>query len=332
MNLSQQPVISIIVPVFNAAEHLANCIDSILSQTFTAFECILVDDGSTDESLNICKSYSKLDKRIKVLHQNNAGVSSARNTGLKNCTGEYVAFVDSDDAVLPEMYRVLYKNIIARNHDVICCGFRHKEAVYSAAAGFEGQSQAETVYFLENAGLFGTVWNKLYKRKIIEKNHIRFSEGYSFGEDFLFNLSYFSFVTTTLCIGDILYEYNTNEQSVSKNRPNLDQSLYRFEKVNRQILQLHEIPGKRFRNRILALDFTYTIFLIRNISVLHNQYRRLTLLSGVKSFYKTNAAFFSFRSLRYRIFYLFFVYTPLIFFDILCFFFFQLLFRKRKYI
>jgi glycosyltransferase involved in cell wall biosynthesis len=332
VNSPPQPVISIIVPVFNSAGHLADCIKRILSQTFTAFECILVDDGSTDESLNICQNYSKLDNRIKILHQNNAGVSSARNTGLNNCTGEYIGFVDSDDTVFPEMYQTLYKNITVKNHDVICCGFKHKENEYSAAADFERQSRAETVYFLENAGLFGTVWNKLYKREIIEKNNIRFSEGYSFGEDFLFNLTFFSFASSVLCISDVLYEYNINERSVSKNRPGFAQSLYRFKKVNKQILQLTETAGKRFRGRILALDFTYTVFLIRNIYVLHNQYRRISLLSEIKSFYKTNAAFYSFRSFRYRFFYFVFIYMPLIVFDTLAFLFFQLLFYKRKYV
>jgi glycosyltransferase involved in cell wall biosynthesis len=332
MNLSQQPVISIIVPVFNAAGHLAKCIDSILAQTFTAFECILVDDGSTDDSLNICKKYADLDRRIKVLHQNNAGVSSARNTGLKNCTGEYVAFVDSDDMVLPEMYEVMYANITAGIYDFVCCGFKHKAEVYSASAIFGRQSQAKIVYLLEDAGLFGTVWNKLFKREIIEKNHIYFPEGYSFGEDFLYNLTYFSYVNTGICINNVLYEYNSSEMSVSKNRPNLDQSLFRFKNVNKQIFSLRENSIEQFRNRILALDFTYSIFLIRNIAHIHNRNERLALLSEVKSFYQENKALYSFRSFRYCFFYLLFMFTPLYFFEPVIFHFFHLVFFTRKYI
>jgi glycosyltransferase EpsJ len=318
------------VPVFNSAKYLSNCVDSIRSQTFKDFECILVDDGSTDDTLALCKKYSELDSRIKVLHQNNSGVSSARNLGLRRSTGEYIAFIDSDDTVLPEMYQKMYADI--KNYDVICCGFKHKNFIFTENFQFTGASQAETVFRLENAGLFGTIWNKLYKREIIEKNHILFSEGYSFGEDFLFNLTYFSFTDSAFCLDDVLYEYNINEQSISKNRPNLNQSIHRFRSVTRQILQLYELPGRRFHNRILALDFTYTVFLIRNLYTIHNHYKRLIHLSDIKSFYKKNTAFYSFRSFRYRFFYLLFMYTPILLFDTLCFLFFHLIFITRKYI
>jgi glycosyltransferase involved in cell wall biosynthesis len=332
MNSSKKPLLSIVVPVFNSAAYLFNCIDSIRAQTFKDFECILVDDGSTDDTFSLCENYARLDPRIKVRHQNNSGVSSARNLGLRNCAGDYIAFVDSDDTVLPEMYQVMYTTIAAKDYDVVCCGFRHKNSLFTENIKITGLSQAETVFRLENAGLFGTVWNKLYKREIIEKNRILFSEGYSFGEDFLFNLTYFSFITSALCLDDVLYQYNINEQSISKNRPGLTQSLHRFRSVTKQIIQLREPPGRRFHNRILALDFTYTIFLIRNLYTVHGQYKRFAFLSEIKSFYQTNTAFYSFRSFRYRFFYLFLMYTPLPLFDALCFLFFHLSFLKRKYV
>jgi glycosyltransferase involved in cell wall biosynthesis len=332
MTSHKKPLLSIIVPVFNSARYLSNCVNSILAQTFQDFECILVDDGSTDESLDMCKNFAGLDSRIRVLHQRNAGVSAARNLGLHNCSGAYAAFVDSDDVVFPEMYQVMLDEQKRRNSDVVCCGFQHKDTIYSAQSKLDNSSQAEIVFFLENTGLFGTVWNKIYKQEIIEKYHIRFSEKYFFGEDFLFNLTYFSFINTMLCLDDVLYKYNINEQSISKNRPNLDQSLHRFRNVNNQILQLQEYPGGRFRNRLLALDFTYTVFLIRNLYTLHGRYKRLALLSEIKSFYQINSAFYFFRSFRYHAFYLFLIYMPLIIFDTLCSLFFHLLYLKRKYI
>jgi glycosyltransferase involved in cell wall biosynthesis len=291
-----------------------------------------VDDGSTDNTLALCENYAAIDHRIQVRHQNNSGVSSARNLGLRNCAGEYVAFVDSDDTALPEMYQRMYTNITKEHYDVICCGFKHKNSIFTKNIKITRITQAERVFRLENAGLFGTVWNKLYKREIIEKNRIRFSEGYYFGEDFLFNLTYFSCITSAFCLDDVLYEYNINDQSISKNRPDFNQSIHRFRSVTKQILQLHELPGRRFHNRILALDFTYTIFLIRNLYTIPKHYKRLEFLSEIKSFYQTNRAFYSFRSFRYRFFYLFLMYTPMVFFDTLCFLFFHLSFLKRKYV
>lgn len=109
----KQPLISIIVPVYNAAAYLALCIDSILSQSYSRYELVLVDDGSQDESLTICEDYAKQDDRIRVIHQENGGLSKARNTGLDNCHGEYVTFLDSDDMLdsyfLERMLFVLQK-------------------------------------------------------------------------------------------------------------------------------------------------------------------------------------------------------------------------------
>jgi glycosyltransferase involved in cell wall biosynthesis len=334
MNSQEPPAISIIVPVFNSEKDISNCVDSILSQSFKNFECILIDDGSTDNSLTLCEHYSKIDNRVKVISQKNSGVSSARNSGIKKSLGKYISFVDSDDLIMPEIYRILYKKITTENCDVVCCGFVHKETVYSLNTENYTTSQAETVFHLEAAGLFGTIWNKLYKSDIIKRYNILFSPGHSFGEDFLFNLTYFSFIHNAVCIEDILYIYNVNEQSISKRRPNLAQSLFRFRNINRQILQLTEYKHEHFHNRILALDFTYTVFLIRNLYIPSKlrRYKRFKLLQEIKSFYFANPALYFFRSLKYRFFYLFFINTPLMLFDLMCLSFFSLVYIKRKYV
>ena len=95
-------IISVIIPVYNVEKYLSRCIESVLNQTYRNLEIIIVDDGSTDDSLNICRRYEKKDKRIKVIHQDNGGLSSARNKGLMNSTGEYISFVDSDDWLHPD--------------------------------------------------------------------------------------------------------------------------------------------------------------------------------------------------------------------------------------
>ena len=116
---NQNPLISVIVPVYKVEKYLHRCVDSILAQTYTNLEIILIDDGSPDRSGEICDEYAAKDSRIRVIHQKNAGLGAARNAGLDVCSGEYIAFVDSDDYILPEMYGQML--VTAREHDVDIC-------------------------------------------------------------------------------------------------------------------------------------------------------------------------------------------------------------------
>ena len=115
----KQPAISIIVPVYNAEKYLRRCIDSILSQSLTDFELILIDDGSTDRSPHICDEYATRDKRIKLIHKKNAGVSAARNNGIDMASGDYLVFIDGDDWIASNMLEIMYKNIQKEKPDII---------------------------------------------------------------------------------------------------------------------------------------------------------------------------------------------------------------------
>ena len=117
------PLISIIVPVYNTAVFLENCINSLLNQTYCNLEIILVDDGSTDESLEICQKYEKNHSQIKCIHIDNHGVSYARNIGLSVARGEYIGFVDSDDWIEPNMYSTLYRGMVSNNVQLASCTF-----------------------------------------------------------------------------------------------------------------------------------------------------------------------------------------------------------------
>ena len=116
-----EPLISIIVPVYNVEKYLSKCIDSIINQTYKNIEIILIDDGSTDSSGAICDKYALVDSRIHVLHIENSGVSNARNVGLNHATGDYIGFVDSDDYIEPNMYELLLEELIADDVDVVQC-------------------------------------------------------------------------------------------------------------------------------------------------------------------------------------------------------------------
>lgn len=123
------PIISVIVPVYNVEKYLPRCIDSILAQTFTDFELILVDDGSPDNCGAICDEYAAKDKRVRVIHKSNGGVSSARNAGLDAASGEYVTFVDSDDYIAEDRLKQMHSSIFESKADIAVAGFRFVDEI-----------------------------------------------------------------------------------------------------------------------------------------------------------------------------------------------------------
>lgn len=174
-----QKIISVIVPVYNVQEYLEKCINSILEQTYADLEVILVDDGSTDGSRETCDKLAQNDRRIKVIHQQNAGQSSARNVGLDIATGDYVSFIDSDDWIDNDMYEVLMNLMNRYNPDIVSCGLKniYKDHVNSI------QTDKVVVFSNEEAleDLFSQhyirfeVWNKIYKKELLTS--LRFKSG-----------------------------------------------------------------------------------------------------------------------------------------------------------
>ena len=216
--------LSIIVPVYNVSNYLRGCIDSILSQSYPDFECILVDDGSTDESGLICDEYAARDSRIRVFHKENGGVSSARNLGLENAEGEWVYFVDSDDELLPDGLRIIV-DCIRPDVDVVLAGYESYDEdgtlKYSipdrVKIMLKKTESLSTLY--ERHALFYRflpyLWIRLLRRSIIEEKHIRFDTRISNKEDTLFLAQYICrsngktiFTTTPI------YRYNARFDSV----------------------------------------------------------------------------------------------------------------------
>lgn len=208
------PKISVIVPVYNDEQYLPRCIDSILAQTFADFELLLIDDGSKDHSSEICDEYAEKDRRIRVFHKENGGVSSARNLGLDNAIGEWIAFVDSDDKI-EKGY--LYNLCINSNDvDFVICGYKQdgricKTVVYKEGI-FNMHSYDDLSYFnrseIESKCLFYCPWRKLFKNKLIKENHIKFDESMFLGEDTCFLISYVKYVNKLKVINDTSYIYS----------------------------------------------------------------------------------------------------------------------------
>ena len=225
------PIISIIVPVYNAEKSLDRCVQSIVGQTYTRWELILVDDGSKDLSGALCDEYMNSDIRITVYHKENGGVSSARNVGLEHIKGEYVAFIDSDDYV-EDNY--LEKLVACYPSDLIICGFKNirGEDYMPAQAKEVNLSNNPIIKTLIDVPYYlDTPWCKLFKTDIIKKNGLVFDKGLKLSEDTLFCYEYLSKTTTISVIPDMLYIYDGKWGGGSKYKLTYDELSYMAQRI-----------------------------------------------------------------------------------------------------
>lgn len=211
--------ISVIVPVYNVEKYLSQCLDSIIHQTYKNLEIILVDDGSTDSSGLICDNYSQKDKRIKIIHKCQGGLSDARNAGLKIATGEYISFIDSDDFIDKNMYSILINNTQKYNSDIVWFNYYSKKHFINSSIiknnDLYDLSSSDKIKFAKNLfyqyKMDAHVWAKLYKRSIF--NNIKFPYGKLF-EDIFVLLPILSNAKIISTIPDCLYFYRNRSESI----------------------------------------------------------------------------------------------------------------------
>lgn len=224
--------VSIIIPVYNVEKYLKKCLNSVVNQTFKDIEIIIINDGSSDNSLNICKEYSANDKRIKIIDKKNEGVSKARNIGILYATGEYISFVDSDDWIELNMIEELYNSTVNNSVEFCMCNYmkesESKTKYIDSNLKIKKLQGNEIKEYLiipliekednENehvlAGFRGP-WGKLFKRDIIEKYNIKFKEDLIIGEDFIFNLEFLIHVNKAFINKEFYYHYLTNINSAN---------------------------------------------------------------------------------------------------------------------
>lgn len=222
--------VSIIVPVYQVENYLHKCVDSILAQTFTDFELILVDDGSKDRSGQICDEYAEMDERVTVIHKENSGPSDTRNRGIEQAAGNYFMFVDSDDYIAPTMVECLYQSILKENADIAACNFLYsfeddRNQDFSTNIQWEVVSGAEIFYNRKNdrsCGYWTVVWNKLYKSKVFGK--LRFRAGKYYEDEFWANDIY-QMDIKMVTIPECLYYYRqhgNNSMKTTNSKKNLD--------------------------------------------------------------------------------------------------------------
>ena len=267
--------VSVVVPVYNVPEkYLKKCVESLLKQTLKEIEIILVDDGTPDTSGKICDELSKIDDRIKVFHQENKGLCSARNTGVKNSTGEWISFVDGDDWVELETYENLYKYGNKENVDIVMFGYVKdypgKSIIMDNKKYFNNMkvySNKEEIKYIQQMILnynanCAMVTTKFIKRKFIEKNNIYHDEKLRQGaEGIEFNIRSFSKIKSALFIDKPYYHYIYNDKSITTvhNEKNHASVLKCFKKIQSEIDKNDIVIMNLFYNRVKYVIITTAI-------------------------------------------------------------------------
>lgn len=216
-------MVSIIMPVYNAQEYLDRSICSVINQGYSDWELIIVNDCSTDDSLNICQHYADRDTRIKVVTmKENSGPAAARNAGIDAFKGNYLAFIDSDDTFEPDFLQKMVDNADAWHADIVWCNYNevyvdgHKETRLHRIPSHKLLNTRELIslFFIPTTGL-GSLCNKMYRREVIEFSHIRLNTDRVRAEDWEFNMAVFQKATSAIAIKDSLYNYQrVNDQSI----------------------------------------------------------------------------------------------------------------------
>lgn len=210
-------LISLIVPIYNKEDKVEKCIKSILNQTYKKIEIIMIDDGSTDKTLEICRKIEKTDDRIRLIYKENEGVSATRNLGIEMAKGEFVQFVDSDDELEKNMCELLVKKMQKEHLDMVICGYKvlKGEKVIEKKLTCQKKEEKEKFDYLYQNYFLNPIWNKIYLRNKIAN---KFITNLSIGEDLLFNLEYIKNTNKIGYIEKTLYKYknNDNETSLSK--------------------------------------------------------------------------------------------------------------------
>lgn len=276
-------LITVIIPVFNVAQYLRRCVDSVLIQSYKDFELILVDDGSTDGSGDMCDEFAKSDSRVHVIHQPNAGVSAARNRGIEAACAEYLSFVDADDWVEPTFLHAFAEEVKKHpNVDCVVQGFYNHEGqgiTYPEAFYNTAEELCSHLFELEQRQLIGYVWNKLFRTALIHEHHLRFDAEIPIGEDGVFAMTVLSHATSLATTSNAAYYYVFNGKktfSFSSFNRRLD-SFYNL------LCSMKSMPSE-VRNAFLFKEFRFSLYVLHVLYQEHlSTAERLSFLQKIRS-------------------------------------------------
>lgn len=257
------PLLSIVVPIYNVAKYLPYCLNSIINQTFQDFELILIDDGSTDESGEICDEYARNNKKIMVVHQQNQGLSGARNAGIRLAKGKYLAFVDSDDYIHPQMYESMVALLEKENLSLCSCGFVRTSENRELSTDMQQIENSKIEIWncdeaIRNIGKMNlVVWNKVYRKDIVEG--LLFEKN-AFSEDIGYNSFALQRVKTSIChISYPFYYYRVNRFGSSGTQYITESRFKAYKALNGFLNYVEQNYSKEALNSVAYLAAGYYI-------------------------------------------------------------------------
>ena len=281
-----QPKISVIVPIYNTEKYLSRCIGSIQRQTYSNMEIILVNDGSSDTSIDICNQHKKQDKRIILINKQNSGVASARNAGLDYASGDFIGFVDSDDYIAPEMYEKLLEAAIKFNADIVECGYIDVNSNkmtqiqhHLKATILRGNYECSRTYLLhENTTNFS--WNKLFGKKIFSE--LRFPH-FAYSEDYVVNTKAFYECTLKVTIAGCYYFYRHNEEGACN--ASFKESKLDMLEAGKNVLDFHSARFSDLCPLVIIYILEHIIMIYRQLRQKKDEPYKTYLLGKYKYYY-----------------------------------------------
>lgn len=270
----QTPDVSIVVPVYNLEKLIGRCLDSILAQTFSNYEVLLIDDGSTDNSGAICDEYAQQDSRFHVFHKPNGGLASANQYGLEIATGKYITHMDPDDWAEKEMLSSLYSKAEEENADMVICDFfmdYPKKQIYKTQRpdSLEPDDIIDSIFY---GKLHGGHWNKMVKLSCIRNANVSFEEGINYFEDLLFNVKVLAHIKKVSYLNTAFYHYVQYAGNLSYTSPSNTKWLKNFEIFQKRADQLALEMNRPWIRDIVHMN--KLMGMIRHLSVSDSEFKK----------------------------------------------------------
>lgn len=258
--------ISIIVPVYMAEKTIDKTIESIINQTYKNLEIILIDDGSKDCSAQICDNFAQEDKRIKVIHTQNKGVSAARNLGIDYATGDYIQFIDSDDSIENNMCEKLIMTAEKDLSEVVVCSYKQTTEKEEIIIQKDTNLFSKEVFLIEFSKRDSPIymnppWNRIIRTRLLKENNIRFRESISFAEDLIFNMEIMKYIKNISIISDVLYIYNMSDNGLCNKKRDVEFYWNNTKKIYEEFEKLY-LENNLFTKCEINVN-SYLIFKIR---------------------------------------------------------------------